>query len=229
MRNQLAIIICFLVGFPSLLFAQNSNTIELDSTQTAHLIDSLNKAAFNRKNTNLSEALSMLVQIKDLAQKINYHKGLSSAYYTEAGIYQQNGFNKRAHLLYEIALDNSIKYNDTVNIPMINIQIAASKSSEGQIDEAVKLYNQSLEAFVKQGMIKDVANTKNSLGLIEIKRNNYTKAEALFKEALQLSLSLKFVYGQKKSFYNLGLLAIAKKIQLRLALISKILYRSTCC
>lgn len=211
MRNQLAIIICFLVGFPSLLIAQNSKVIELDSAKTSILIDSLNKAAFNRKNTNLSEALSMLVQIKDLAQKINYHKGLSSAYYTEAGIYQQNGFNKRAHLLYEIALDNSIKYNDSINIPMINIQIAASQSSEGKIDEAIKLYNQSLEAFVKLGMIKDVANTKNSLGLIEIKRNNYAKAESLFKEALQLSLTQKFVYGQKKSFYNLGLLASAKK------------------
>lgn len=211
MRNQLAIIICLLVGFPSLLSAQNSKPVELDSAKTSILIDSLNKAAFNRKNSNLSEALSMLVQIKDLAQKINYHKGLSSAYYTEAGIYQQNGFNKRAHLLYEIALDNSIKYNDSINIPIINIQIAASKSSEGKIDEAIKLYNQSLDAFVKLGMIKDVANTKNSLGLIEIKRNNYAKAESLFKEALQLSITQKFVYGQKKSFYNLGLLASAKK------------------
>ncbi len=211
MRNPWVIFVCILVGFPFLLFAQDSGAKELDSTKTSILIDSLNKAAFSKKNANLSEALSMLAQIKELAQKVNYHKGLSSAYYTEAGIFQQNGFNKRAHLLYEIALDNSVMYNDTINIPMINLQIAAFKVSEGKIDEAVKLYNQSLDAFVKMGMIKEVANTKNSLGLIEIKKNNYAKAESLFKEALQLSLTQKFVYGQKKSFYNLGLLARAKK------------------
>ena len=211
MRNAWVIIVYVLIGFPFLLFAQDSGAIELDSTKTSLLIDSLNKAAFSKKNTNLSEALAMITQIKDLAQKVNYHKGLSSAYYTEAGIFQQNGFNKRARLLYEIALDNSVKYNDTINIPMINLQIAAFQLSEGKVDEAVKLYNQSLDAFVKMGMIKDVANTKNSLGLIEIKKNNFAKAETLFKEALQLSLSQKFVYGQKKSFYNLGILARAKK------------------
>lgn len=200
-----------LVGFPFLLFAQDSGAKMLDSGKTVVLIDSLNKAAFSKKNSNLSEALQMLAQIKELALKVNYRKGLSSAYYTEAGIYQQNGFNKRAHLLYEIALDNSVKYNDTINIPMINLQLAAFQVSEGKIEEAIKLYDQSLDAFVKMGMIKDVANTKNSLGLIEIKKNNFIKAELLFKEALQLSLTQKFVYGQKKSFYNLGLLARAKK------------------
>jgi signal transduction histidine kinase len=211
MRNLWVTILCVLVGFPCLLFAQDSGVIELDSLKTSILIDSLNKAAFSKKNTNISEALVMVLQIKDLAQKINYHKGLSSAYYTEAGIFQQNGFNKRAHLLYEIALDNSVKYNDSTNIPLINLQIAAFDVSEGKMEEGIKLYNQCLDAFIKMGMVKDVANTKNSLGLIEIKKNNYSKAELLFKEALQLSLTLKFVYGQKKSFYNLGLLARAKK------------------
>lgn len=211
MRNPWVILVCFLVGFPFLLLAQDSGEEELDSAKTSILIDSLNKAAFAKKNTSIAEAMAMLNQIKDLAKKVNYHKGLSSAYYTEAGIFQQNGFNKRAHLLYEIALDNSVQYNDSINIPMINLQIAAFYVSEGKIDEAIKLYIQSLEAFVKLGMIKDVANTKNSLGLIEIKKSNYAKAELLFKEALQLSLNQKFIYGQKKSFYNLGLLARAKK------------------
>lgn len=211
MRNPWVIILCILVDFPFLLFAQDNGAKELDSAKTAVLIDSLNKAAFSKKNSNLSDALALLDQSQDLAKKVNYHKGLSIAYYTEAGIFQQNGFNKRAHLLYEIALDNSVKYNDSINIPLINLQIAAFKVSEGKIEEAVKLYNQSLDAFIKLGITKDVANTKNSLGLIEIKKNNYAKAESLFKEALQLSLTLKFVYGQKKSFYNLGLLARAKK------------------
>jgi two-component system sensor histidine kinase/response regulator len=199
------------VGYPFLLFAQNSKQNLLDSTKTAQQVDSLNKLAFNRKSVNVLDALNILSQAKDLAEKINYHKGLTNAYYTEAGIFQQNGFNKRAHLLYEIALDNSLKYDDTVLIPKINIQIAAYQVLEGKVEDAIKLYNQSMAACIKLGQITEVANIKNSLGLIEIKKKNYAKAEALFKEALILSQEKKFPYGQKKSYYNLGLLASAKK------------------
>jgi signal transduction histidine kinase len=211
MRNKWVIISCFLVGYPFLLFAQNSKQILLDSAKTAQQVDSLNKLAFNRKSVNVLDALNILSQAKDFAEKINYQKGLTNAYYTEAGIFQQNGFNKRAHLLYEIALDNSLKYDDTVLIPKINIQIAAYQVLEGKVDDAIKLYNQSMAACIKLGQITEVANIKNSLGLIEIKKKNFAKAEALFKEALLLSQEKKFVYGEKKSYYNLGLLASAKK------------------
>jgi signal transduction histidine kinase len=183
----------------------------LDSAKTVHIVDSLNKLAFSRKAYNVLDALNILILSKEYAEKANYHKGLTNAYYTEAGIFQQNGFNKRAHLLYEIALDNSLKYDDTLAIPKINIQIAAYQVLEGKVDEAIKLYNQSMEACIRQGQLTEVANIKNSLGIIEIKRKNYPKAEALFNEALQLSKSKKFNYGEKKSYYNLGLLASAKK------------------
>ncbi len=198
------------MGYPFLLFAQNSKQVVLDSAKTVKLVDSLNKVAFNKKAFNVLDALNILNQTKDLAEKINYQKGLTNAYYTEAGIFQQNGFNKRAHLLYEIALDNSLKNNDTLAIPKINIQIAAYEVSEGKLDEAINLYNQSLIACTKLGMITEVANIKNSLGLIEIKKKNYYKAESFFKEALKISQTKKFEYGEKKSYYNLGLLASAK-------------------
>ena len=211
MRNKWVIIICLLVGYPSLHYAQNSKLSLLDSAKTVRLVDSLNKVAFDRKSINVLDALSILTQSKDYSERVNYHKGLTNAYYTEAGIFQQNGFNKRAHLLYEIALDNSLRYDDTLEIPKINIQIAAYEALEGRVDEAIKLYNQSLLTCIKLGQITEVANIKNSLGLIEIQKKNFQKAEALFKEALLLSQTNKFIYGQKKSYYNIGLLASAKK------------------
>jgi len=211
MRKKWVIIICILVGYPFQLFAQNGKLNVLDSAKTAKLVDSLNKVAFNRKSFNVLDALNILIQAKDYAEKVNYHKGLTNAYYTEAGIFQQNGFNKRAHLLYEIALDNSLKYDDSLAIPKINIQIAAYEVLGGKVDEGIRLYNQSMQSCIKYGQITEVANIKNSLGLIEIKRKNYLKAESLFKEAIQLSQTNKFIYGQKKSYYNLGLLASAKK------------------
>jgi hypothetical protein len=67
-----------------------------------------------------------------------------------------------------------------------------------------------MQISFKKGPPKEIPNLKNSLGLLELKRNDLAKAEILFKSALQLSLEIKFEYGQKKALYNLGLLAQAK-------------------
>ncbi len=206
------VIFCFLIAvYPTHLFAQVSYSPVNDSLEAVHIVDSLNESAFKLKNTNLNEALRILNNSKNLAQKNNYNQGLSTAYYTEAGIYQLNGFQKRAHILYEIALGISFKVKDSLNICRINQQIAAALVNDGKLDSAIHLYNECLDHNLKKGLNKEVANIKNSLGSIEIKRNNYPRAESLLKEALKISLNEKYIYGQKKSFYNLGLLAKAKK------------------
>jgi len=166
--------------------------------------------AFQIKSSDVPQALNLLRTAKKLSEAHNYHKGLSDALYSEGGIFQQNGYNKRARLIYEIALENSIEFADTINISRIKQQIAKSFVSEGKYADAIKLYDESMQISLKQGPPKEIANIKNSLGLLELKRNNLQKAESLFKQALQLSVEIKFDYGQKKAFYNLGLLATAK-------------------
>lgn len=205
------VIFCLLaVVYPFLPFAQVAYRFGNDSTETVHMVDSLNESAFKLKNSNVNAALIILNNSKELAQKVNYHQGLSSAYYTEAGIYQLNGFQKRAHILYEVALGISTKNKDSFNTNRINQQIASALISDGKLDSAIQLYKECLEQNTKNGQNKEIANIKNSLGLIEIKKGNYARAESILKEALKVSLAEKYTYGQKKSFYNLGLLAKAK-------------------
>lgn len=211
MKNCRVTIFIILAFSPSLLFAQKKDITAKDTIVVIRTIDSLNNAAFNRKAINPTEALSILAEAKELALKNEYPKAFSSIYYTEAGIYQQNGFSKRASAIYHLALENSRKYNDSFNINRVNIQIASSLAAEGKNEEALRLYNSCLQESLTKGPAKEVANIKNSIGLISLKQNDYKKAETFFREALEVSLKEKFVYGQKKSFYNLGLLARAKK------------------
>ena len=208
--RPLKFIIVFSILLPLFTFSQNSESVDAEQKAVFHTIDSLNLLAFEIKNSNISKSLSLLSIAKRLAEERNYHKGLSNVLYNEAGVYQQNGFTKRARLIYEIALENSKEFADTINISRINQQIAKSYVAEGKYEEAANLYNESMQISLKQGPPKEIANIKNSLGLLELKRNNLAKAELLFKSALQLSLEIKFEYGQKKAFYNLGLLAKAK-------------------
>ena len=211
MKNGRITILVLLTVCPCLLFAQKNEQSELVADTIFHKIDSLNQAAFTIKRVKVNEALNLLNTAKNLAIQHQYHQGLSTAYYTEAGIYQQNGFSKRAFGIYQMALENSLLFKDSINIVRIKTQLAGYFANEGKLDEAMRMNLESLEIILRLGNKKEEANIKNSIGSIETKRKNFSKAESLFKESLQLSLKEKYVYGQKKAFYNLGLLARAKK------------------
>ncbi len=109
-----------------------------------------------------------------------------------------------------MALENSSRFKDSFNLVRINIQLANYFAEEGKLDEALMLDMESLEISTRKGNKKEIANIKNSIGLIETKRRHYSRAESILKEALQISLKEKYIYGQKKAFYNLGLLARVK-------------------
>ncbi|HQR94086.1 MAG: hypothetical protein B7X72_12480, partial [Sphingobacteriia bacterium 39-39-8] len=210
MKNRRVNLLVLLALIPCLLFAQKGEQFDTSPDTIYHFIDSLNQAAFNMKRSKVNQALKLLDSTKSLSIQYKYHQGLSTAYFNEAGIYQQNGFSKRALGIYQMAQENSSRYQDSLNLVKINIQLASYFAEEGKLDEALKLDNESLEISLRKGNKKEVANIKNSIGLIEIKRKNYPKAESLLKEALQISVKEKYIYGQKKAFYNLGLLARVK-------------------
>jgi len=105
---------------------------------------------------------------------------LAAALYTEAGIYQQSGFDKRAHGIYEQAFEISNQCRDTFNIIRINQQLASIFAAEGKFDQAARLLDSTLLLSQQKGWKKELANIKNSLGLIELKRKNAEKAENFF-------------------------------------------------
>ena len=210
MKNRRVHLLVLLALIPCLLFAQKGEQLDNSSDNIFHVIDSLNQAAFNMKRSKVNQALKLLDSTKNLAIQYQYHQGLSTAYFNEAGIYQQNGFSKRALGIYQMALDNSNRFQDSLNLVRINNQLAGYYADEGKLDEALRMSTESLEISIRKGNKKEIANIKNSIGLIETKRKNYPRAESLLKEALQISLKEKYVYGQKKAFYNLGLLARVK-------------------
>lgn len=210
MKNRRVHLLVLLALIPCLLFAQKMEQLDNSSDTIFHHIDSLNQAAFTMKRSKVNQALKLLDSTKNLSIQYQYHQGLSTAYFNEAGIYQQNGFSKRALGIYQMALENSSRFQDSLNLVRINIQLANYFAEEGKLDEALKLDTESLEISIRKGNKKEIANIKNSIGLIETKRKNYTRAESILKEALQISLKEKYIYGQKKAFYNLGLLARVK-------------------
>ena len=179
---------------------------ENDSQSAISKVDSLNEAAFTRKRFDVAGSMSILFASENLASSINYQKGLAVAYLYEAGIFQQNGFEKRALATYYKSLRLFQNLKDTFNIARAGKEIAASLQEQKKTEEALALFNQTLQVYASLHKRNEIANIKNSIGLIEMDLGKIPLSKKYFEEALQISVDEKYVYGEKKSFYNLGLL-----------------------
>lgn len=172
---------------------------------TPETVDSLNKSAFEKKRTNISDALIDLYRAQNLAIQLGYKRGEAISYMYEAGIYQQQGFLKRAIVDSYQALEIFRSIKDTFNIARINQQLAASLVSDKKYDSAIAVFNKSLLVYEKYSKNEDIINIKNNLGQIRLELFQTNAAVRLFQEALELSKKIGYRYGEKKALHNLGL------------------------
>lgn len=174
-------------------------------------VDSLNQLAFDQKRFDVAKALNNLFNAENLAVAGNYQKGLATTFFYEAGIYYQNGYDKKALSTYYKSKQLFQVLKDTLNIAVVNKEIATSLYASGKSEEALQLYNESLAVFIKKDDQRQIANIKNSLGLVQLDQREFELAEALFMEALTLSINIRHQYGEKKAYYNVGLLEEKRK------------------
>ncbi len=207
MKYPIPLILCLILLF-SPADGQNSKPgkeNEVDN-KVVYMVDSLNELAFKTKRFNLNRSLSILVTASTLATENNYKKGLATSLLYEAGIYQQNGFDKKALSGFTRSLEISRSIADTFNIARANQQIATALQASGKVKEAEIIYNQAMTDYKRLKKDDEVVNTKNSLGSIDLQQKDFVSAHNLFKEALDLSRKINYKYGEKKSLYYLGLL-----------------------
>ncbi len=174
-------------------------------------VDSLNQLAFDQKRFDVAKALNNLFNAENLAIAGNYQKGLATTFFHEAGIYHQNGYDKKALSTYYKSKQIYEALKDTLHVAIVNKEIATSLYASGKSGEAIQLYNESLAVFTKQDDQRQIANIKNSLGLVQLDQRKFEIAEASFIEALTLSIKIRHQYGEKKAYYNLGLLEEKRK------------------
>ena len=70
--------------------------------------------------------------------------------------------------IYFKALQIFQSENDAFNIAKAQKEIAAAYHDEGKTAEAIQLYNESLSVYTKMNKPNEIANIKNSIGLIEL-------------------------------------------------------------
>jgi two-component system sensor histidine kinase/response regulator len=195
------LLLVFLTDVSSSINAQSDKR-----TKSFRIVDSLNEEAFKVKRYDYSKALNLLATAESIATENNYSKGLAVCYLYEGGIYSQFGHIKPSLVFYEKALDISKQIKDSFNIARANQQLAGVIKEDGKLAEAEKMYVDALNLFTRLGKVEEVVNINNSIGLIDIEEKEYSNAERFFNTALIASKGIGYKYGEKKSYYNFGLL-----------------------
>lgn len=194
---------CIFLCTACILFAQNNKISE-------KIVDSLNQSAFNKKRTDISAALIELHKAQNLAIQLGYKKGEAISYMYEAGMYQQQGFSKRSVGEFYKALELFISLRDTFNIAKIEQQIALSLVSAKKYDSALTIFKKSLGVYEKYNKREEIVNVKNHIGQIQIKQQKLNDAISILNNALELSKTIGYKYGEKKSLHNIGLAEIER-------------------
>lgn len=198
--------------YPVLLFLYfnllAAGTLAADKKSPAAMrrVDSLNELAFRQKRTDVPNALNNLALAQNLATSVGYQRGLGTSFLYEAGIFYQNGYDKKALSTYYKALQLFKTLNDTFNIAFASQQIALSLQQDGDFQEAGKLYNESLRVYTLMNKKADIVNVKNALAVLYISMKRYNQAQSELRQALSIAKSISYAYGEKKAYYNLGLL-----------------------
>ncbi|WP_205500333.1 ATP-binding protein [Rufibacter psychrotolerans] len=196
---------------PGLLGATAERPVSLSAPSAERTVDSLSQLAFELKRQDVEKALQLLQQAQALASNVKYQKGRATCYLYEAGIYQQNGYTKRALSLYYQSLNISHATKDTFNIARAMQQIASAFLADRQLPKAEEIYRKTLQNYTALKRWDDVVNVKNSLGLIELEENEFAHAEEFFTQALRVSQANQYQYGFKKAHFHLGLLYLKTK------------------
>lgn len=200
------LVACVGINRGDLRAADNDNSNNQLLAADRKKVDSLNALAFDQKRFDVAKALNNLFNAENLALAANYPKGLATIYFYEAGIYHQNGYDKKALSTYYKAKQIFQGLKDTLNIAIVNKEIATALYANSKSDEAILLYNESLSVFTQMKDSRQIANVKNSIGLVHLDQKKFEEATQDFTTALNISIKVRHQYGEKKAYYNLGLL-----------------------
>lgn len=151
-------------------------------------------------------AISFLEKGIELAQNINYNKGLTKNFITLGEIYaRKNVFNKSISL-YEKALVISKESKNDNETAEIQNAIGRVYEKKGDYEKAITNYIQALKTREKLKDKKGIASSLNSMGVIYLAMDDTVNARQSLERAYSLIVEVNNKNGIAIVLNNLGLL-----------------------
>ena len=154
-------------------------------------VNKLLKLVDSSFQNDLEQANSLIREIKDLSQALNYKKGLNE-YLNLKGKYHfyREEFDSSIYWYKKFAKTNYVHKNIEYEINTLS-NIGLAYSSKNQLDSAYFYLNKSLEKSRKNNRTDAICNILNNLGLVLAKQNNLENSIEYFELAYDCALKNK--------------------------------------
>jgi len=198
-----------LILFPvkSVLKAQNIDSLitsTLNMPDDTNKVNTLNDIVWKIKTKNAVLADSLANVSINLAQKLDFPKGLGYAYKNQATIYYYQGSYDTARVIYEKSLYEFQKIDFKKGIAIDLRNIGNTYDQVGNTKAALDYYLRSLKIREEIGDKKGVAAVNAAIGLVYDKTDEKKLALKYFENALKSYTELNNQFGIAKINYYLS-------------------------
>lgn len=153
-----------------------------------------------------TEALKIAYEVKDPSPTVNYNIAVSQN--SIGNIYLALKQYDIALIQFKKSLKIEEKANNNLGLAINYHNIGYAEEAKGNIDIALANYEKSL--YFNETINSEIGRMIcfNSIGGIYLKKENYTNAEPIIRDALKKALALKDQFYIASSYINLGQLEI---------------------
>ncbi|MES2593071.1 MAG: tetratricopeptide repeat protein [Bacteroidota bacterium] len=140
----------------------------------------------------------------NLAQQLNFKKGIGTAYGNIGNVYYEKGDYPRALDFYSKTLDISEELGDKKDMAKWLGNIGVVFCRQGDYPKSLGYYFRALEISEELGDKKRIAAACNNIGILYKYKNNYPKAINYFFRAKEISEELGDKDGTANNLGNIG-------------------------
>lgn len=147
------------------------------------LVNVLNQLAYEYRNIDIEQSLIYADSTIALSKKINYIKGLGTAYINKGNYYKTTGDLDKAKACFVWA---NIQHNNIGNLKGVSAAIngiASLEYAKGNLPIALTYFIQSLTISEKINDWRGVAMTLNNIGVINEEQGNFSKSLEYYERA----------------------------------------------
>ncbi|MBN3869410.1 MAG: tetratricopeptide repeat protein [Nostoc sp. JL33] len=155
-------------------------------------------AIYLRNQSRFREAVHLCKSTLEITKN---HSVLREIAYCE----HQIGEVDRALNYYEQAL-NLCPAEDERELALIYNHFGILKASKGEVEQAITLYNQSLEITERIGDVQGKAVTLHQLGMIYANKGEVEQAITLYNQSLEIFERIGYVQGKAVALHQLGMI-----------------------
>ena len=165
--------------------------------------NSMSRLAYELLNSKTDSAIYYANQVKILSEKLQYSKGITSAYYRLGQAYNNLGDYGQSQSYLAKALELSTDKSATAKI---HVNIGINHWEMGNYPEALKSYFAGLKAFEELGETKSAGSTYNNIGILYNEMGKNDEALKIHLAALKIRKENNDKAGIASSTINIGVI-----------------------